>query len=98
METPDVVRLLGSEVVINKRPIVIVENESVLGTYLESKTEIQIRNNLSPSAQRNTVLHELIHAILQEYEQDSEELVRILTPALLAMLRDNPALVEFLTT
>jgi len=98
MEAPDVINLLGYDIRVRFRPIIIVEDSSALGTYIQDKTEIQLKSSMSKSAERNTLLHELIHAILQEYELDSEELVRVLTPALLSLLRNNPTLVGYLTS
>lgn len=97
MEAPDVISLLGNKVAIKKRSIILVDNAAAYGTYIQERTEIQVRSNMSPSAERNTVLHEMLHAILMEYELDSEEVVRVLTPALLAALRDNPHLIDYLT-
>lgn len=98
MEAPDVIKILGSEVKVGFRSVILVDNATALGTYIQDKTEIRVKSSMSKSAERNTILHESIHAILQEYELDSEELVRVLTPALLAMLRDNPQFVDYLTS
>ncbi len=98
MEAPRVIKLLGYEINVRLRSSILVDNSTALGTYIQEKTEIQIKSGMSKSAERNTILHELIHAILQEYELDSEELVRIITPALLSMLRENPEFVQYLST
>jgi hypothetical protein len=98
MEAPDVIKLLGYDISVRFRPIILVDDSTALGTYIQDKTEIQLKSSMSKSAERNTLLHEVLHAILQEYELDSEELVRAVTPALLGLLRDNPALVDYLTS
>ena len=97
METPNVIKLLGNHVAVRKRSVIIVDNTTALGTYVQERTEIQVRSGMSASAERNTVLHEMLHCILQEYDLDSEEIVRVLTPALMAVLRDNPYLVDYFT-
>jgi len=98
MEAPDVINLLGYDINVRFKPMILVDNATALGTYIQDKTEIQLKSNMSKSAERNTLLHELLHAILQEYELDSEELVRIVTPALLNLLRSNPKLIAYLTS
>jgi Zn-dependent peptidase ImmA (M78 family) len=98
VEAPNVIKLLGYRIVVKFCSVVLVDNATALGAYIQEKTEIQIKSGMSKSAEQNTVLHEVMHAILQEYELDSEELVRVVTPALLGLLKDNPALVDYLTS
>jgi hypothetical protein len=98
VEAPNVIKLLGCNVDVKFRSVIVVENSTALGTYIQEKTEVQVKSGMSLSAERNTLLHELMHAILQEYELDAEELVRVVTPALLALLRENPELVTYLTS
>lgn len=97
MEAPDVIKLLGNQVAIKKRSMVIVDSSTALGTYIQERTEIQVRSGMSLSAERNTIFHEMLHAILLEYDVDSEDTVRLLTPAIVAALRDNPDFVDYLT-
>lgn len=55
----------------------------------------------APHLEREVLLHELLHACLSnssvtlDYEQE-ERLVAVVSPRLLAALRDNPALVRYL--
>jgi hypothetical protein len=67
---------------------------------------ILIQEGMASGATRDTVLHELIHACfgqgwmirLKNIDKDlEEELVEALAPRLLALLRDNPKLVAYLT-
>lgn len=97
MEAPHVIKMLGSEVTIEFLDAVVVDNEPAMGSYDQELSRIVIKRGMSLSSIRDTLMHEIIHAILQHYEMDSEKTVRILTPALLSMLRDNPRLVSFLT-
>jgi hypothetical protein len=75
----------------------------LLGETLNHDTRIHIKADQSPPCKRDTVLHEVLHAIvfLSGYSHDmttegEEALVRTLTPWLLAALRDNPDLVTYL--
>lgn len=68
-----------------------------------NSTVIRIRGGLSADAERETVLHECLHCAtdlvgerVRLGDEREEELVRALSPALLAILRDNPALVRYL--
>lgn len=65
------------------------------------KTLIEVDPTVSPSQLRDTILHEILHAIIGDQPialaEDQEELViRGITPVLLAVLRENPELVAFL--
>lgn len=72
------------------------------------RTRIVIDANLSGPAEKDTLLHELLHALLSQtdlvrglkaYDKDLEEdVVYALTPRLLSALLDNPDLVEYLTS
>jgi hypothetical protein len=97
MEAPALVRILGSDVEVVFLPSVAVDNEQVMGTYEQEQSRILIKSSMSRSSVRDTLVHEIIHAILQHYEMDSEKIVRILTPAIVSIIRDNPQLISFLT-
>jgi len=65
---------------------------------------IRVSPDLALSQERDTVLHETLHAVADmtgvthELGSDTEEkFVRRLTPAVLDLLRRNPALVAYLT-
>lgn len=67
---------------------------------------VLIDPDLGPDATRETVLHELLHALVDYADLDvrladvekalEERVVNSLAPVLLAALRDNPTLVKFL--
>jgi hypothetical protein len=97
MEAPRVIKLLGSDIKIELQENVKVDGSEAMGTYDQEQSLILIKDNMSISSTRDTVMHEVLHAILQHYEVDSEKTVRILTPAIISVLRDNPALVTFIT-
>lgn len=78
-----------------------------LGTTTPRRTEIKVNPNQSPASMRDTVLHELLHAVCSESgmshamgvsDDDEERMIRILTPMLLQVLRRNPRLHTYLTT
>ena len=97
MEAPYVIKMLGSDVAVDFLESVIVDNDPAIGTYDQELSRILIKDGMSASSTRDTLMHELLHAILQHYEMDSEKIVRLMTPALIAILRDNPKLVRFFT-
>ena len=81
------------------------------GATFPSRTEIVVSPAQASSQLRDTVLHELLHAIcddvgLSDYrdapkdsvlsQEVEERVVRALTPAVLALLRRNPRLVTYL--
>lgn len=66
--------------------------------------EILLQPGQAPDYERDTVLHESIHAVIAAVgftnwfpEDKEEELVRTLSPLILQLLRDNPRLVAYLT-
>lgn len=77
------------------------EGEFWYGVTRRKKTRIDFDDTVSPSQQRDTLLHEVLHAILTDSpfrlsNDDEERAIRAVTPGLLAALRDNPDLVKFL--
>jgi hypothetical protein len=74
------------------------DDERVYGELDERQCTINIDIDASPEVIRESLLHEVLHAILVMYEKDDEELVRILTPMILMVLRDNPKFAIGLTT
>lgn len=69
-----------------------------------SDLTIRVSHQLAPGQQRETLLHEALHAVADlaglpsELGADlDEKIVRRLAPLLLALMRDNPKLVAFLT-
>lgn len=60
-------------------------------------------NTMAPTSEKETVLHELMHAAWNQTSlakkvssDDQEEAVWALAPLLLSVLRDNPKLVSYL--
>ena len=83
-----------------------VDALSAMGTSSMRQLEVVVGNNQSPICERDTILHELFHMIIQqtplfenseEWAAREESFVAAITPRLLALLRDNPRLVDYLT-
>lgn len=74
----------------------------ILGQWIASDSSIDIVDGQKPIEERDTVLHEVMHAILhcqgREHGGEGEELyVRALAAGVLMVLRDNPKFVKYLT-
>lgn len=83
-----------------------VKRLDVLGETDSNNAEILLKKAQAPSVLRDTLVHELLHAVVYasgyfkvaDLDRTSEEnLVVTLSPWILAILRDNPDLVEYLT-
>jgi hypothetical protein len=70
----------------------------VYGEVDERTCTINLDVDASPEVVRDSIVHEVIHAILLMYDRDDEDLVRLLAPMLLQVMRDNPRLMLALTT
>lgn len=93
---PARVRVLSSYVDVKFVDRVPDVDGDAYAAYDEKTATINMVKGMSNPVMQDTLLHEIIHAILQAYEMDNEKLVRILTPALLGVVKDNPELVLFL--
>jgi hypothetical protein len=94
------------EVIFDKQQLQIAAlnnniHESLVGLTDVQKTVIWVDDDMSLSQIQDTLLHELLHALFDacglsvELEGNIEErIVRVLAPALLSMLKDNPGLVK----
>lgn len=73
-------------------------SESVAGRCDEKLCQILIHSAMSKSAIDVTLLHEIIHLILSfngfQEESADEQLVSVMSSALLAFIRDNPDLIK----
>lgn len=69
----------------------------VYGEFDERASIINVDTDASTEVMRETILHEILHAILLMYDRDDEGLVRALSPMLLQVMRDNPKLMMALT-
>jgi hypothetical protein len=74
------------------------DDERVYGETDERTATINLDIDASPEVIRDAIVHEILHAILMMYDKDDEDLVRLLAPMLLQVIRDNPKLMIALTT
>jgi len=98
--------VIPTDVKIGPYRIVIEQHEGywnkddirVYGEFDERTSTINLDVDVSADVMRETLLHEILHVILGMYERDDETLVRVLSPMLLQVLRDNPKITLALTT
>lgn len=100
MRKPSTIRIGGREWKFRRRLPKSMPDESGLCHY--EKAQIDIRSGQSPIDERDTVLHEVMHAILycqgREYGEEVEETyVRALATGLIATLQDNPQFAQWLS-
>lgn len=80
----------------DRRALTHIEARGVCDT---AALTIDIDGDLAPSAVAETILHESLHACFVFLDVDSEveeRVTRALAPALLAVLRDNPEMTDYL--
>ena len=107
VKTPRIVRVGPHkyDIVFDKEACVAA---NVVGVCLNDDARIILDPGLADTMKRETLLHELLHAVWYQtpldrrYDDDApdsvgEEIVYTLASRLLSLLRDNPKLVEYLT-
>ena len=96
----------GQTVTVRDTPAWDMERNGVDGRFHGSTSLIELRTDVPTTNLRDTLLHECLHGLLYVYgikpamgwsEDEEEKLVGLLTPVLLALLRDNKSLVEYIT-
>lgn len=81
---------------------------SANGVWMEDLATILLQTGNDKNVERETLLHECLHALWsqtlldKQYPDEAadspgEEIIAVLAPRLLALLRSNPKLVRFLT-
>lgn len=80
-------------------------NRGLYGLFDDMEGKVYIRPGLPASQQKETLTHELLHAVFvvsglnHDFNKDErpseEDVVNRMAPVLLAALRDNPALVRY---
>lgn len=103
MRVPRRIKLGPWDITIEQGVETDLNLRGLMGDWEECPARIRIMRNLAPSMERETVMHEVLHAVFamnglqQEWGEEKEEaVVRRLSPVLLAAMRDNPRLVAFL--
>ncbi len=82
---------------------VVLQESDLAGASNGNLHRILVRSDLPSAAKKETLLHEVLHQCLfmagQENDTKVEErIVRAMAMVLIAVLRDNPALVTYLTS
>lgn len=90
---PPSVRILGKRWSVNQKAV-----KGDLGSCEIGYTRMNVNPHQSLESKRDTILHEIIHAISDEMGLNmTEKQVKGCATGALATLRDNPGLVRFLT-
>ncbi len=96
MNPPNVVSVIGKTYAI--LTVDSVDSEDSCGEHELQRQEIKIKKDLHAEAARDTLLHELIHAVDEQLDlRLKHRQVHALAAGLLQVLRENPDLVRFLT-
>lgn len=98
---PKTVKVSNHDYLIAWGPIPEVDGTFFYGRTHPKLTLIQINDEVAKSQQRDTLLHELLHAAINETHlsfstEAEEEVIRVVTPLLLGILRENPKVVRWL--
>ena len=97
--TPRIVKFLHLDVLL--RPYLSAIDNAELGEWDIRQAVIKYDDFVSPQVKRETILHELLHVILEHTNVDGdlhEEIIRALSPLLLSMIQKNPELVAYLAS
>jgi hypothetical protein len=108
MSTPESVKVgpYRYKVVVDAARIKELEKESdteLYGITTHGHLEIALHPDVADTVLRETLLHETLHAVFYNIglsdrltDKTEEHMIRALSPALFALLRDNPDLVAYL--
>lgn len=97
----DKVRVFGLDYRIVGMSRSVSESLGALGEIDFDRLEIKICEGLADQKEAETLLHEILHGILdatasQETKDGEEALVNRLASGLTSVIRDNPELIDFL--
>lgn len=99
---PTSVKIGNHDYAVSFGPIESDTSMFLYGRTSPRLTKIEINTDyVTASQQRDTLVHEILHAILGDVphglsDNKEERIVRCIAPMLLGVLRDNPDLVRFL--
>lgn len=96
----DKIRIVGFDYDIKKVDMPLVDNQGCFGIVDNIATVIELKKDNPPQKQAETLLHEILHAILFQFdvelEDDKEEkVVKALAKGLHQVVKDNGT--EFLS-
>lgn len=99
---PKKIRLLGTDWTVSDDRRIELDQRGLRGRTICDSTLLEINTqDVSEASLRPVLIHECLHAMTEEMMDGSlcpsEAQIRCLAPMILAMLRDNPKLVAFLT-
>lgn len=90
---PGSLRILGKTYAVQTK-----EGDGDYGECFSDECRMEVRESQHQQQQADSLLHEAFHAVDHEMHCSlSEAQVRRMATGVLALLRDNPALVAFLT-
>lgn len=96
--------MLPKQLLVGKLPYAVVSDERLgveednLGTHRRDSLTITIDTSFPMPIQVHTLWHELFHAISSQYKMElDEKACDMLASGVMALLMDNPDLVEFTT-
>lgn len=94
MKRPERLRVIGKRWTVRWD----YDNADEYGICDHNSQTLHIQSNLAPDTERDTLLHEVLHAVDEAMGTHLEEAqVRSLATGLLAVLADNPSFVRYLT-
>lgn len=105
MKHPRHIQVFSYDIEVTTPDGIEMDHNEVEGRFLQSAERIEIRGDRPVAMTRDTLLHEVLHAVLaisgtramvDLEREDEEKIVSGLAPALLHVLRDNPKLAAFL--
>lgn len=101
-DLPARVRIVGQHFSLERYdmpPVAATLAEGYSRGYIDHRTsEIVVSSMLGPEQERQTVLHEIIHGLGDTLHIGlDEQAVQGLAAGLLALIRDNPALIAYIT-
>ena len=106
MSLPEQIDIGGIRYSVELKKKLIDANGTMFGSIEFPKQVIKLKRGPGPDHMRDTVLHEVIHGCIDATNistmagwtsEVEESVVLALTPHLLATLRGNPDLVDYLT-
>lgn len=99
MTKPKTIRVLGKEYRVEWDAVIDNPDPEAIttGDNLQPILRIRIHKGLALDEERETLIHELVHAVENQLDLPmSEKTVRRLSVGLYALLRDNPKLRSYL--
>lgn len=89
---PKVVRMFGKSYAVELHPF-----DDRFGDHSQVELKVRVREDLPPDEERESLLHELCHAVDEQLGLGiREKRIRAFSVGLYAMLKDNPELVKYL--